>query len=158
MLPLVSEGIGSCLLLSTPLDELKRRLLVAEEQDLDRHLHFDSLVRLVSNYFEVRILKIINVLLLWIDLESGKGPRFPLQLLFQSIHMIQVDMGITNGVNKIASFSAGCLSHHVSQESIGGDIERHTQTHIGTALVHLTRDFVLDRVDLTRRAKERGRK
>jgi IS1 family transposase len=115
---------------------------------LNRHLHLDGLVWVVSNNLKVRKLKVVNVLLGRIDLELGKGSRLSLQLLLQSLHMIQVDMGIPDGVNEVTRFATGYLRHHVGEKSVGSNIERDTQSHVGTTLIHLARNFILDRIHL----------
>ena len=41
------------------------------------------------------------------------------------VEMVVVEMGVPEGVNKIASFQTADLRHHVGQESVGCDVKRH---------------------------------
>ena len=42
------------------------------------------------------------------------------------------------------------MCQHMRQKSIGRNIKRNTQSHIGTSLVHLTREFAVCNVELTK--------
>ena len=66
---------------------------------------------------------------------SGNGLRDELQLhLFQ---MVTVNMHIAKSMNKLARLQTDNLCHHHSEQCIRGNVERHAQKHIGTALVQL---------------------
>mmetsp|Transcript_2869 Transcript_2869/g.6583 ORF Transcript_2869/g.6583 Transcript_2869/m.6583 type:complete len:296 (-) Transcript_2869:912-1799(-) len=127
---------------------MQRFYFVANTLLLDGHLHLDSLVRLVANHFKVVVSEIINVLFCRIDLDLGEGAGHALELLLQCINMVGINMSIANGVDKVASLKAAYLSDHMSQESIRCDVERNAQAHVGTALIHLTGQLALVRVDV----------
>ena len=57
-------------------------------------------------------------------------------------------MGISNRMDKVSWFPSRDMSHHVRQESVGGNVEGDTQSHVSAALVHLTGKFILLRVNL----------
>jgi hypothetical protein len=40
------------------------------------------------------------------------------------------------------------MGDHVSQQSIGSNVEGYSQAHVGTTLVHLARELVFLRVDI----------
>ena len=127
-----------------------KKIIIVQKHshNLHRHLHLDCLVRLVSNDLKVFIDKVVNILFIRIHFELWKGSRRTSQLFLESIHVIEVHMCITNGMNKFTRLEARYLSHHVRQQRIGGDIKRHAKPQIGGALIHLTRELILGRVDL----------
>jgi hypothetical protein len=47
------------------------------------------------------------------------------------------------------------LGHHVSQQGIRRNVKGHTETHVGTSLVHLTRELILVRVNLNKLRMEK---
>ena len=51
-------------------------------------------------------------------------------------------------MNEITGLQSRDLSDHHGQQSIGRDIERHTQKDIATALVKLTRQFAVGHIEL----------
>jgi len=95
---------------------------------LHSHFHFDRLVRIVANYFEIRELKAINIRLFWVDFEFRKGSRISLQLFFQGIHMIQVNVSVPDGVNEITRLASRHLSHHTCQKRIRRNVEWNAET------------------------------
>ena len=48
-------------------------------------------------------------------------------------------MHIPEGMHKIPHFQPANLRHHMGQQGIGSDIERHTQKHVSGSLVKLAR-------------------
>ena len=64
---------------------------------------------------------------------NGKGSRPKL-----AVHLLQVvgvDVGVAEGVDELAGGEPRHLRHHVGQEGIGGDVERHAEEEVGAALV-----------------------
>ena len=59
------------------------------------------------------------------------------QLKIHLVNMIEVDMGIAEGMNEFPRFQSGDLGHHHRQYGIGSDVERNTQEDIAAPLVHL---------------------
>ena len=57
-------------------------------------------------------------------------------------------MNVTEGVDKVAWLQATHLCHHHGKECIGGDVEWHTEEHIGTTLVELARQFAVGHIKL----------
>ena len=66
--------------------------------------------------------------------EGSRGTR---QLLAGLIEMIVVKMCITQSMDKISWLQTRTLGHQDRQQSIGSDIERHAEKHIGTPLIEL---------------------
>ena len=57
-------------------------------------------------------------------------------------------MRVACGVDEVARTESRHLCHHLQQQGIGGDIERHTQEGVGRALVELQRQTVASHVEL----------
>jgi hypothetical protein len=49
--------------------------------------------------------------------------------------VIQIQMGIAQRVDELATAQAADLCHHRCQQRIAGDVERHAEEHIGAALI-----------------------
>src|SRR4051794_17374103 len=96
-------------------------------------------VRLVILEREIVIGKAEDVANLRIQPHDRKRIRAARELLTRLIEMVQMKMGIAEGMDEFARLQAGDLRHHHCQQRIGGDVERHAQKYIGGALVELTR-------------------
>ena len=77
-----------------------------------RHLHFDRLVRIVPDHFEIRKLKAVNVRLFWIDFQFWKRARLSFQLFFQSVDVVEVDVCVSNRMDEIAGLASSYMSYH----------------------------------------------
>src|SRR5690606_26613571 len=64
------------------------------------------------------------------------------------LHMVGVEVHIPPGPDEVAHFQVTLLSHHVSQQSIAGDVERQAEEDITAALVELTRELAVRHVEL----------
>ena len=115
---------------------------------LDGHLHLDGRVRVVADHLEIFKHKVVNVGLGRVDSERGEVSRFPLELLAQSIGMIQVHVCVANGVDEIAGLPSRSLCHQVRQQCVRRNVERDAQSKVGRSLVHLTRHLVPVCVDV----------
>ena len=51
--------------------------------------------------------------------------------------MVAVDVAVAAGPDKVAHIQVALLRQHVGQQRVAGDVERHTQENVGTALVQL---------------------
>jgi hypothetical protein len=53
--------------------------------------------------------------------------------------VVEVEVRVAEGVHEVAHPQAGDLRHHVRQQRVGGDVERHAEEDVGGALVQLAR-------------------
>jgi hypothetical protein len=60
-------------------------------------------------------------------------------------------VGIAQGVDEVADLEARHLGHHVGEQRIGRDVERHAEEHIGRALVELAGQSTVRHVELEER-------
>ena len=70
-------------------------------------------------------------------------------LLFEGLHMVLVDVVVSQGVDKVPGLEAGDVRDHVSQERVRRNVERHAQAHVGRALVQLARQLAVGNVELS---------
>lgn len=73
------------------------------------------------------------------------------QLGFHLLHVIVVDVYVATRPYKFPHFHTKLLRHHVHQEGVACDIERHTQKHVRTALVQLAAQGVVGNIELKER-------
>ena len=62
--------------------------------------------------------------------------------------MVGIEVSVTKGMDETAGLKAGHLRHHQGEKGIGGDVERHAEEHVGTALVQLARQLAVADVEL----------
>ena len=99
---------------------------------------FDVRVGLVADDFEVLKPIAEDVIRAALDLEAGKGHGRAGKLGLGLLEMIELQVAVATGPDKIPRLEIALLGHHVGEEGVGGDIERHTQKNIGASLIHLT--------------------
>lgn len=92
--------------------------------------------------------KIVNFRHFASEPQQWKGVRLPFQLLVHLIHMVVVNVCIAQRVNKITGIQPAHVGNHVRQQSVAGNIEWYTESHVGAALVHLARQLSVGHVKL----------
>ncbi len=83
-----------------------------------------------------------------IDLHVGQRVRVAGKLQLGLFQVVEVEVGVAEGMNEVAQFQAGDLGDHHGEQGVGGDIERHAQEHVGAALVKLAGEFAVGNVEL----------
>lgn len=73
-----------------------------------------------------------------LDRQPRQGPRLTRELQRSLLHMVGVEVYITTGPDEVAHFQVTLLSHHVSQQSIAGDVERQAEEFYATQKLHKT--------------------
>src|SRR6186997_3344392 len=87
--------------------------------------------------------------------ESGEWAGLSTQLQPGLVEMVQIEMCVTESMDKVTHLQAANLSHHLRQQRIGGDVERNAQEDVRRALVQLTRQPALRNVELKHRMARR---
>lgn len=54
--------------------------------------------------------------------------------------MVGVDVGVAHGVDQGLRDQVTGVGEHVSEEGVGGDVERNTEAHVARALVEEARE------------------
>ena len=65
--------------------------------------------------------------------------------------MIQVQVAIAARPDELTGLEVTLLRHHVGEQRIGGDVERHAEQRIGAALVQLARQPPVGHIELEQR-------
>jgi len=86
---------------------------------------------------ELKILKceLINICYLRVNLQNWKRLWNSLNLLFQWLNMVFVNMGISKHMNEFSSLKSANLGYHASQKSIACNVKGNSKTHISSSLV-----------------------
>lgn len=85
-----------------------------------------------------------------------EGPGAAQKLLAQGLHVVEVDVRVSQHVHQVARAQAAHLGHHKRQQRVRGDVERDAKAQIGAALVHLARQLALGHEKLGNGGEERG--
>src|SRR5215475_4115559 len=90
-----------------------------------RDLGLDARVRIVGLERKVLVAEGEQVGDRRIEAHARQGSGRALELQPRLLEMVQVEVGVAEGVDKLAWLEAGHLRHHQRQQRIGGDVERH---------------------------------
>lgn len=82
--------------------------------------------------------------------QLGQRTRFARrrQLLVDLRDVVVVDVRVTSGPCHRTHLQAPLLRHHVREECVAGEVERHAEEHVGTALCHDRRQHATSHVEL----------
>jgi hypothetical protein len=86
------------------------------------------------------------------DLHDRRGQGLTGELQPGLVHVVQVEVGVAQGVDEFAHLQAGDLGHHLGKQGVAGDVERHAQEDVRRALVELAGELAGSR--FTRRYVE----
>ena len=103
---------------------------------------------IIALEFEVLILEVEEVLHIRVQFHLRQVPGLTRQLEFRLFDVVQVEMGVTRGVDEVAGLKARHLCHHLEQQGVRGDVEGHTQEGVGRTLIKLQRQAVACHVEL----------
>ena len=109
----------------------------------DCHGCLDSGVRVVAFTREVAELVVEESLRLPLDHQRWQWTRLPRELLLHLFDVVVVDVHVTTIPGERAHLKAGLLGYHVRQQCVAGDVERHAEEHVATALCHDDRQHPL---------------
>ena len=105
-------------------------------------------VGIVADELEVLILEVEERLDIGVDLHLGQGTGITGELEPGLLDVVQIEMGVTRGVDEVTGLEARHLGHHHQKQGIGGDVERYAEEGVGRALVELERQTVAGHVEL----------
>ena len=77
-------------------------------------------MRIVANEFEVLVLEIKETLHIGIEFHLRQGTWLTGKLKLGLFDVVQVEVGVTCGVDEVTSFEARHLCHHLEQQGIRG--------------------------------------
>ena len=78
---------------------------------------------IVAYKFEIFILEIKEILHVGIDLHRRQWARLTCKLELCLLYMVQIEMRIASGVDKVARLVTCYLSHHLKQQGVACNVE-----------------------------------
>ena len=105
-------------------------------------------MRVVANEFEIFVVEVEDARDVRINLHRGQGTRLTRQLKLGLLDVVQVEVGVTSGMDEVAWFETCDLCHHLKQQGIRGNVEGYAQEGVGTSLVELQRQTVVGDIEL----------
>ena len=92
---------------------------------------------IVTLQLEVLELEVEEILNVGVDNHTWQGTWLAGKLQLGLLYMVQVQVSVASGVDKVACLETSYLSHHLQQECIAGDVEWYTKEGVGRALIEL---------------------
>ena len=105
----------------------------------------------VVRELEVLVLEVEDALDIRIEVHVRQRARLTRKLKLNLIEVIEVNVGVTHRVDKIARLKACHLSHHLKQQSIGSNIEGNSKEGISAPLIELKAETAVCHVKLEER-------
>ncbi len=105
-------------------------------------------VGIVVDELEVLVLEVEKRLDVGVDFHLGQGTGLTGELETGLLDVVQIEMGVTCGVDEVTGLVACHLGHHHQEQGIGGDVEGYAEEGVCRALVELERQTVAGHVEL----------
>ena len=102
----------------------------------------------IALQLEVLVFEVEDALHVRIDLHRGQLTRLTCQLQTGLIEVVQIEVGVASGVDKLTRLQSANLSHHHAEQRIRCDVEGHTQEGVGRALIELQRQLSVSHIEL----------
>ncbi len=96
---------------------------------------------LVVQHLEVFKLVVEDGVGFALDVQRGVGKRFAAELERHLFVVVAVDVAVAARPDEVAHIEVALLGHHVGEQSVAGDVERHAQEDVSTALVQLAAEL-----------------
>lgn len=87
-------------------------------------------MRVIVADLEVVRTEIIDTLHFSQDLQLGEGADLPLKLFFERLDVVDVDVSVSQSVNKVTRLESCDVCDHVGKKCVAGDVERHPEAHV----------------------------
>ena len=116
--------------------------------ELDRDLGFDVRPGVVADEFEVLVLEIEEALHVGVDFHDGQATGLTGELQLGLLDVVQVEVGVARGMDEVTGLVARHLCHHLQQQGVAGDVERHAEEGVGRALVELQAEPSVGHIEL----------
>src|SRR5436309_2220114 len=84
-------------------------------------------------------------------------PRVSAELLGDLLDVVVVDVAVAAGPDEVADMKPGLRGHHVGEQCVASDVERHAEEQVGAALVQLAGQPSFGDVELEERVAGRQR-
>ncbi len=124
----------------------------------DRDRSRNEAVVLVVLEQEIPKLVFRDVVWLARELQRRVRERFIAELFENLVGVVVVDVRVAARPNKLTQLQIALVRDHHRQQRVAGDVERHTQEHVRTALVQLAGQLPVYHVELEQRVAGRKRR
>src|SRR5690606_12093610 len=109
----------------------------------DRDRRLDRRVRVIAFDGDVAEAELEEVRHRRRQLQCRQWPRRTRELLAGLFVVVRVQVGVAQGVYEVADTQPTGLRHHVGQQGVAGDVERHPEEDVATALVQLAAELAV---------------
>ena len=103
---------------------------------------------IVVDELEVLVLEVKEGLDVGVDLHLGQGTGLTGELELGLLDVVQIEMGVTGGVDEVTGFETCHLCHHHQEQGVGGDVEGDAEEGVCRTLVELEGQTVTGHVEL----------
>ena len=103
---------------------------------------------IVVDELEVLVLEVEERLDVGVDLHLGQGTGLTGELETGLLEVVQIEMGVTRGMDEVTGLETCHLCHHHEEQGIGGNVEGYAEEGVGRTLVELERETVAGHVEL----------
>ena len=114
-------------------------------------------MRIVIKELEVLVAEVLQSCDLRIETKSGKRAWLTSELKLHLLHVISVDMDVTEAMDEIAHLKPCDLSDHVEEESIRSNVEWYPEEDVSTALIELEAQAAISHIELHQTVARRQR-
>ena len=103
----------------------------------DAYSSFDMRVGIIVRKGEIAVIETENIFPVGVKQHLRQTLWGTCELQLYLLYMVKIDVRIAERMNKLAALQSCSLCHHLEQQGIRCDVERHSEEDIGTALVQL---------------------
>lgn len=112
------------------------------------HFALDGRPWVVMLNGEILVGEIKEVFDIRIEFHHGQGARCTRELQLHLLQVVEIQMGVAGGMDKLARLQARDLCHHLQKKGIRGNVERHSEKGVCTALVELETQLAIGHIKL----------
>ena len=102
----------------------------------------------VTNEFEVLVLEVEDALHVRVYLHCGQRTGLTCQLQAGLLQVVQIQMSIACGMDKLTRLQSAYLCHHHTQQGIRCDVERYIKEGVSSTRIELYRQLAGGHVEL----------
>src|ERR1035437_7084301 len=111
----------------------------------------DARVGVVPRQCEVGFDEVVDSLAVRVDQEPGECPWRSGQLKPRLVEVVEIEVGVAQGVDQVAGLELTDLGDHHRQQRVGRDVRSETEEYVGRALVELAGESAVGNVELEHR-------
>ncbi len=114
----------------------------------DADVGLDVWPGVVVGELEIFVLEVEDGLHVGINQHMRQRTRRAGELQTCLFEMVEVEVRVARGVNEVTRLQSCDLRHHLKQQGIAGNVERHAKERVSAALIELQREAAIGDVEL----------